>query len=91
MDLGLGGRAAIVTGASRGIGRGVAEALAAEGARVLLCGRDTEALELVAKAIGSNAQPMTVDILVPSAAEASRRASLDEVSIRPSASGDTGG
>jgi 3-oxoacyl-[acyl-carrier protein] reductase len=70
MDLGLSGRAAIVTGASRGIGRGVAEALAREGAQVLLCGRDTDALEAVAKEIGHEATPMTVDILVPSAAEA---------------------
>ena len=70
MDLGLGGRAAIVTGASRGIGRGVAEALVREGAQVLLCGRDTAALEAVAKEIGHDSAPMTVDILVPSAAEA---------------------
>jgi NAD(P)-dependent dehydrogenase (short-subunit alcohol dehydrogenase family) len=63
MDLGLTGRAAIVTGASRGIGRGVAEALAREGARVLLCGRDTAALDDVASAIGESARPMTVDIL----------------------------
>jgi 3-oxoacyl-[acyl-carrier protein] reductase len=70
MHLGLDGRAAIVTGASRGIGRGVAEALTREGAHVLLCGRDTAALEAVAKEIGHDATPMTVDILVPSAAEA---------------------
>ena len=69
MDLGLGGRAAIVTGASRGIGRGVAEALAHEGAQVLLCGRDTDALETVAKEIGDSAHSMTVDILEPAAAE----------------------
>ena len=70
MDLGLGGRAAIVTGASRGIGRGVAEALVREGAQVLLCGRDTAALEAVAKEIGHSVEPMTVDILEPAAAAA---------------------
>jgi 3-oxoacyl-[acyl-carrier protein] reductase len=72
MELGLGGRAAIVTGASRGIGRGVAEALVREGAQVLLCGRDTAALEAVAKEIGGNGgvEPMTVDILEPAAAPA---------------------
>ncbi|HUR78992.1 MAG TPA: SDR family oxidoreductase [Acidimicrobiales bacterium] len=69
MELGLHGRAAIVTGASRGIGRGVAAALAAEGVHVLLCGRDSEALQLVAKEIGHDATSMPVDILVPSAAD----------------------
>ncbi len=44
MDLGLHGRAAIVTGASRGIGRAVAARLVAEGSRVLLVARDPDAL-----------------------------------------------
>lgn len=48
VDLGLTERAAIVTGASRGIGRAVALGLAAEGCRVLLVGRDRAALEAVA-------------------------------------------
>ena len=53
MNLGLRDRAAIVTGASRGIGRQVALALAAEGARVLLCARDANALgEVVTKFAG---------------------------------------
>jgi 3-oxoacyl-[acyl-carrier protein] reductase len=70
MDLGLGGRAAIVTGATRGIGRGVAEALVRVGAHVLLCARDGAALEVVAKEIGHDAEAFAVDILVPSAADA---------------------
>src|SRR5205814_3959229 len=44
VDLGLRDRVAIVTGASRGIGRQVAVDLAAEGCNVLLCGRDKAAL-----------------------------------------------
>lgn len=73
MELGLAGRAAIVTGASRGIGRATAVALAAEGCRVLLCGRDTDALlgtlELIATG-GGSAAVMTVDVGGADAADA---------------------
>lgn len=70
MDLGIEGRAAIVTGASRGIGRAIAQALVREGAHVLICGRDTENLELAAKQIGHDAEVMTVDVEAPAAADA---------------------
>ena len=49
MDLGLGKRRALVTGASRGLGRAIASALAAEGAEVVAVARNRERLaELVA-------------------------------------------
>src|ERR1700758_1851321 len=52
MDLGLKGKIALVTGSSRGIGRGVALALAGEGCDVMLTGRDRAALDDTAAAIG---------------------------------------
>jgi 3-oxoacyl-[acyl-carrier protein] reductase len=70
VDLGLGGRAAIVTGASRGIGRTVALALAAEGCQVLLCARDRDALATVAAEIGDGAVALAVDVTGPGAADA---------------------
>lgn len=48
MDLGLGGKVALVAGSSAGIGRAVAAALAAEGASLLLCARGEEALSATA-------------------------------------------
>src|SRR4051812_15569649 len=48
MDLGLTGRVAIVTAASKGLGRGAAQALAAEGARIVLNSRNEAALNEVA-------------------------------------------
>lgn len=51
MDLGLKGKRALVMGASRGLGRGIAEALAAEGCHLLLAARSAERLGEAAGAI----------------------------------------
>lgn len=48
------GQVAVVTGASRGIGYGVAEALVAEGARVCITGRDPEALAAAVTELGGD-------------------------------------
>ncbi len=54
MDLGLDGRSAVVGGASAGLGAAVAEALAAEGCRLLLWSRDAGRLEAVATRLRQN-------------------------------------
>jgi 3-oxoacyl-[acyl-carrier protein] reductase len=57
MDLGLQGRSAIVLGASQGMGLAVAEALAAEGAKVAMFARRAEVVEREAARIGALAVP----------------------------------
>lgn len=55
MDLGIEGRTAIVGGASAGIGRAIARALAAEGVRVVLSSRDPERTRAAAEEVGAAA------------------------------------
>jgi 3-oxoacyl-[acyl-carrier protein] reductase len=60
MDLGLTDRVAIVAASSKGLGRASAEALAAEGCRVVMCARNADELRAAADPIGALAVPLDV-------------------------------
>jgi len=55
-------KVAVVTGASRGIGRSIAEVFAREGAKVVLAGRKQETLDEVARAIGPSARAVVCHV-----------------------------
>jgi NAD(P)-dependent dehydrogenase (short-subunit alcohol dehydrogenase family) len=70
MELRLDGKVAVVTGASRGIGRATAAALAGAGARVVLSSRKQEALEEAAAAIDGETAVFAANAGEPEQAEA---------------------
>ncbi|HWM62557.1 MAG TPA: SDR family oxidoreductase [Solirubrobacterales bacterium] len=61
MELGLQGRVALVMGASKGIGRAIAAALAREGARVAIASRSQERIEVAAAEIDGDVTPFVAD------------------------------
>jgi 3-oxoacyl-[acyl-carrier protein] reductase len=75
MDLGIKGRKAIVCAASKGLGKGCAQALAREGVDVTICARGAEALNATAKELGAagvKVTPVVCDVTT----EAGRKAVL---------------
>jgi 3-oxoacyl-[acyl-carrier protein] reductase len=72
VDLGLSGKVAVVTGSSRGIGRGIATRLVEEGADVVFCARGAEALEEAVTGAGGpgRARGVVADLSTPEGAAA---------------------
>jgi 3-oxoacyl-[acyl-carrier protein] reductase len=73
MDLGLHGRVAVITGASRGLGKSIARALAEEGADVAICARD----EVVVKGAADDISAATGVNVLPHPADLASEADLD--------------
>jgi 3-oxoacyl-[acyl-carrier protein] reductase len=67
MDLKLSGGVAIVTGASRGIGRAIAETLSAEGMKITAAARSKDQLDALAKSIKTDCLVQAVDLRTPEA------------------------
>lgn len=77
MDLGLDGKRILVGGASRGLGAAIAEAVAAEGARVAVAARESVDLGTVAGRIGATS--IAVDLAAPGGAEAAAARAIEEL------------
>ena len=68
MELGITGRRAAVAAGSSGLGLGAAKALAAEGASVVICGRDEQKLARAASEVGHGCVPIIADVSTPEGA-----------------------
>jgi 3-oxoacyl-[acyl-carrier protein] reductase len=68
MDLGLNGRRVAVAAASAGLGLATARALAGEGARVAICGRDKDRIERAAGSVPGGAVALVADVSAPEGA-----------------------
>lgn len=95
MDLGLRGHRAIVCGASKGLGRGCAEALAAEGVGLVIAARGAEALELCADELrarhGVEVQAVACDVTTEAGRAALLAACPDPDILVNNAAGPPGG
>ncbi|MGH9139074.1 MAG: SDR family oxidoreductase [Acidimicrobiales bacterium] len=83
MDLGLAGRTAAVAASSAGLGFASAQALAAEGVLVAICGRDRERLDAAAASIGERAMPVVADVSTPEGATAFVEAATQALGTAP--------
>src|SRR3954452_20960982 len=77
MDLGLRERVYVVTGGTKGLGRATADALVADGARVVVSSRSQESVDAALTALGDNARGLAADNADPATPERLVRAALD--------------
>ncbi|MEE4238848.1 MAG: 3-oxoacyl-ACP reductase FabG [Anderseniella sp.] len=71
------GKSVIVTGASKGIGKGIARVFANQGAKVMIVGRDAGAAAATAKEIGNDAQSFPADVADWDQSQAMAKATAD--------------
>ena len=69
MDLGLDGRVYVVTGGTKGLGRATADALVADGARVVVSSRMQQSVDAAVAALGDSARGLVADNAEPDTAE----------------------
>ena len=77
MDLGLRERVYVLTGATKGLGRATADALVADGARVVVSSRSQESVDSAVAALGPSARGLAADNSDPSTAERLAQLALD--------------
>jgi 3-oxoacyl-[acyl-carrier protein] reductase len=77
MDLGLDGRVYVVTGGTKGLGRATADALVADGARVVVSSRSQASVDNAVAALGDNARGLAADNADPATAQAVVQLALD--------------
>lgn len=75
MDLGLRGKVALISASSKGLGRAIAEELAAEGANLVMCARGVDTLRQTAESIRKSTGVTVVEV----AADVSEQAGIDRV------------
>src|SRR3954454_3034591 len=77
MELGLGDRVYVVTGGTKGLGRATADALVADGARVVVSSRSQQSVDDAVAALGNGARGLAADNADPATAEQLVELALD--------------
>ena len=84
MDTGLRGRSALVSGGSKGIGKGIAHALAREGVNIALIARNKDGLSATAKEIAETSGVVAIGVTADVTDTKSLKSALSEIAAQPS-------